>query len=320
MKLQTPSERAEERQREHNRKSKMVVKLLGENLTYYICILIPILLVGLIWTDSGFPKFGKGLISDGIITILLFIIAENAMNQIGVSGGKLDDEYNNIHKEYIKLTDEVMKKGTALMESFCLWQIDAEYSSVIRRKCKEIKVDFNDYINKYSKMSFEDLKKIFSAQTATKIFAINKIKPIELTPEIILTDGKPKNTRGGVPIGGEEYSEIHTKSLKHISIAIITAAVTVSFTFMLTKDISFGRIVYTLMKLTVLFMRMNKGYTSGAKAYNTVEIKHIRAKMLYENMYLEYLDKKIYKNFGDKYGNINEMIGESYEEKLSETF
>lgn len=317
--LQTPSDRAEERQKEHNRKSKTVAKLIGENLTYYICILIPILLIGIIWTDSGFPSFGKGLLSDGIITILLFIIAENAMNQIGVSGGKLDDEYNNIHKEYIKLTDAVMKKGTALMESFCLWQIDVEYNSVVRRKCKDIKVDYDEYINKYSKMTFDELKQNFSVSMATKIYAINKIKPIELTPDIILTDGKPRAMRGGVPISGEEYTETHTKSIKHIAIAAITAAVTVSFTFMLTGDISFGRVIYTIMKLTVLFMRMNKGYVSGAKAYNTIEVKHIQAKIKYEHMYIEYVDKKIYKSLGNKYGNVNELVeGGDNEAKVSE--
>ena len=50
-----------------------------------------------------------------------------------------------------------------------------------------------------------------------------------------------------------------------------------------------------------MLYRMYRGWSRGAKGYNTVEPKHLQDKIKYLYLYLEFLDKKIYKELGDRY-------------------
>ena len=80
-------------QKNYNVKSKNLLRILGTNLTLYVCILIPLMLIGFIWTDFGTPEIGLKYISDGIVTVAMFVIGELMMMRVGADGGKLDTEY-----------------------------------------------------------------------------------------------------------------------------------------------------------------------------------------------------------------------------------
>lgn len=307
-KEQPTIDRILEKQKEHNKRSKDIAKIFGANLTLYICIMIPAILIGFIWTDTDLPKIGWGLLCDGILTVFLFFLAEYSMIQLGISGGKLDDEYNKYHEEYLELTVNVRKMGTALMYPFCDWQIDLEYHTFVKERLRAAKIPYKEWENSYSKMSIEELKQALGIKKAAQVAAINAIDPIELTPDMILTDGRGKSGRGGVVESGEDYIDRKKKSWQHILIGAFTAVFTVSVALTLTQDISFTRVLYTFVKLIALFFRMSSGYNAGAKAYNTIEVRHIQSKIALEHAYIEYVEKKFYLNFGDKYGDVTEYL------------
>lgn len=300
----------QEKQREYNNKSKAIAKMIGENMLWYVCALIPALLVCFIWTETSLESFGKNLISDAVITVVLFLVAGNSAAKLGLIGGKMDDDYVSIHNTYLDMREVIYKAGIILMDAFCLWQVDVEYDMYMRRRCKKIGITLEEFEAKYRDMPFEDLKNKFGAVKAGKIELLKSIEPIELTPEILLTDGRAGNDRGGVTESGEEYFDKKTKDWRNVILTCVCAIFTISFSFMMTEDVSFARIVYTVCKLIMLGVRMYTGYSKGAKAYNTVEPRHISSKIQYFNLYLEYLDKKIYKSFGNKYGDISFMESE----------
>lgn len=297
-----------EQQKAHNKRSKDIAKILGANLTLYICIMIPALLIGFIWTDVSLPKLGWGLLGDGILTVFLFFLAEYSMTQLGISGGKLDDDYNKYHDEYLELTKNIRELGVSLMYPFCEWQIDLEYNNAVKERLRSAKVSKNAWDERYSKMSLEELKHELGAKKAVQVAAVNSLEHIELTPDMILTDGRRKKKRGGISESGDDYIDRKKKSWGHILVGAFTAMFTISVAMTLTQDISFTRILYTFVKLTALLFRMANGYNAGAKAYNTVEVAHIQSKLSLEYAYMEYLDKKLYLNFGDKYGDISEYL------------
>lgn len=297
----------QEKQKEYNNKSKMVAKMIGENMLWYVCALIPALLICFIWTETELESFGKNLISDAIITVVLFLIAGNSTAKLGLIGGKMDDEYVSIHTAYLALREKIYGVGIILMDAFCLWQVDVEYDTYMRRRCKKLGITLEEFNEKYRDMPFEDLKNKFGAVKAGKVELLKGIEPIELTPEILLTDGRAGNERGGVSESGEEYFDKKTKDWRNVITTCICAIFTISFSFMMTDDVSFARIVYTVCKLVMLCVRMYTGYSKGARAYNTVEPKHIASKIQYFNLYLEFIEKKIYKSFGNKYGDISFM-------------
>lgn len=285
------------KQKEFNKRQKSFVKLIGENLASYALVLIVVLLIGFIWTDLGISLTWTSFLVDSLLSVVLFIAAEFLTSKIGTTGGRLDDIYINVHNEYIELRKRVVKAGITLMDKFCEWQIDVEYEFFLRKQCKAYKIDYDEYIAKYSKMTMTELQKALGKNEAIIVVALNKTSRIELTPDMLLTDGKVKGERGGVPVSGEEYVERHTTGFGHIALAVLTAVLTAFPAFAPTEDISIGRVIYTIFKLAMLIYRMYNGYSRGAKAFNTIEPRHLQVKIRYLNLYLEFLRRN-----GEDYG------------------
>ena len=53
---------------------------------------------------------------------------------------------------------------------------------------------------------------------------------------------------------------------------------------------------------------MAKGYNNGAKAYNTMEVRHLTAKIEYLDEYAEFMGKKMYLQIADQYPEIRTLI------------
>lgn len=297
------------------------MRYIGENIASYGCILIVLLTIGTIWTDMSFAMFNDKMVIDGIITISMFIVAQYLMTQNGVGCGKEYEVYIKIHEAYLALRETVYKRGVALMYAFCEWRSDVEYEFYIKTRCKVLKLDYDEYLEKYSKLNLVELKKIFTAGRAEKIFLLNQVKPVELSPDVLLTDGRAKATQGGIGESAEEYIEKKTVSGKHIGLAFLTGLICILPVFMMNDGKPIELIIYTVFKLVMLTLRMWAGYNNGARAYHTVEVKHISDKMKYLNLYLEFLDKKIYKGIGEKYGTVEfeEDVEDTREHQVDES-
>ena len=316
-------ERREEKQKQHNDRQKMIAKTIGENFATFGLFAVMVLMIGSIWTEFGIFTDWQKFLSEAFITIVLYILADFYASSIGTIGGKLDDDYVKNHNEYLALRETVRKAGIVLMDMFCDWQIDVEYEYYIRRRCKELKLDYKEYMSTYHDKTLEELKGMFPLEEvkeknfwgkvfgtwrnakvsskAAKIFALNQVKHIELTPEILMTDGRVRNTRGGVSMCGEEYVEKHTVGAKHIIVTAIFAIIAAIPVIELAQEFTLAMLIYTIFKIALMVYRMYVGYSRGAKGYNAIDPKHLQDKIKYLYLYLEFLDKRIYETLGDKY-------------------
>lgn len=319
------------KQKQHNLRQKTLMKTIGENFAAYSLVAIAILMIGSIWSEVSVTSNWRKFIGDAIVTIVLYILADISASYIGTQGGKLDEDYIRTHDEYLSLRSKVLNVGVDLMNAFCDWQVDIEYEFYIRKKCKEFKIDYKDYVENYRGKTYEELQALFphevikgedlknkfsktisnveTSSRATKIFILNQIEHIDLTPDILLTDGRVRNKRGSVNMSGEEYVEEHTVGLNHIAITTIIAVVAAVPVFTLAQEVSVGAIIYTIFKIALLLFRMYSGYSRGAKAFNTVEPKHLQDKIKYLYLYIEFLEKKTYLKLKDNYGIID-IIGD----------
>lgn len=325
----TKEEIRADKDREYNRRMKSTMRFIGENMATCTIVLATTLLVGSVFGDIGVNILSKYMLMDFVLTFAVFLIVEYMASKSGARCGKTYDEYIKLHDIYLNMREAIYKRGITLMDMFCDWQVDVEYEYYIRRRCKKLKIDYKEYVDKYSKMSLEDLSNMFThkgeqrprftlrhpirsgiavyryakvSDTAKNIFYLRSIQPIELTPEILLTDGKPRRTRGGVGISGEEHLERKTTGTGHIIVTIIMTLLTVLPVF-IAKGWSWTLLFAAAMKLVGVFMRYYRGYSSGAKAFNTVEVKHISDKVQYFHLYNEFLDKKLYIKLKDKYSD-----------------
>lgn len=298
----------EERMKDRNIRQKNLAKTIGQNLSLYICIMIPVLLVGLIWTESSLPKLGWGLLGDGILTVALFVIGERSMLTVGITGGKLDDEYIDTRKRFRETVASVKRIGILMLEPFCDWQTDMELIRAKKTRLRRIGVKYDAYVESYEGKSFDELKELVGLEKATKLTEINRLKPIDLNPDLLLTEGYGSRDRRDIPEGAEQYIEKKRYGKWGIAISVLTAVFTVAISLTLTKDITLARVLYTAVKLIALLYRMAKGYNNGAKAYNTMEVRHLTAKIEYLDEYAEFMGKKMYLQIADQYPEIRTLI------------
>lgn len=291
-------------QKKYNNASKGIMTLIGSNISLFICVLLPVLLVGFIWTDFGAPEIGVSLLSDGIVTVVLFTIGEIMMMRVGADGGKLDADYIAAKKEYTSLIEMVNGLGTIFMSIFCEWQIDMEYKQAFASRLKALRFTQADW-EKVKDLKYSELVKKYGSKKARNIVALNRLEPVELNEAILMYDDTVDAfSRGGVPISGEGYIRKKSHSFGLIITTIFTGLLTVSVAITLTADLSFSRVMYTAFKLIVLLFRMAKGYETGARAYNTVETRQLQAKCSYLRQYERFVKEKTYLKLEDKYGEV----------------
>jgi hypothetical protein len=155
----------------------------------------------------------------------------------------------------------------------------------------------------------EELEARYGRKKARKLMEINNLKPIELNEAILLYNGEYA-ARGGVPVSADAYLKSKKNMIEMIIACIFTGLLTVTVVVTLTSDITFARVIYTLFKLAMLLFRMAKGYDRGARAFNTVEVRQLKAKSNYLRQYIRFIEDKIYLKLGDKYGDISCFVGE----------
>jgi hypothetical protein len=305
-------------QSKYNSKTKSLAHLFGNNMALFICLLLPIFLIGTVWTDFGAPNFTIKFISEGIVTVALFIVGESLMMRVGADGGKLDKEYTTARDELANLIDKANEVGTMLMAVFCEWQTDVELKQAMESRLRRLRMTPEELEEVRKTMDREAILKTFGKKKAFLIFDYFKLEPIELNDTVLLYDDAFDKSRGGVPIGGERYLRNKMLSPKMILSCIFTGLVTVSVVMTLTTDASFSRVMYTIFKLIILLFRMALGYNAGAKAYNTVEARQLKAKSHYLREYLRFMEDKTYLKLGDKYGDVSCFLKDGEEQMAIE--
>ena len=304
--IEAPESAASGFQKKFNISQKKIAYVIGKNLTLFVCMLLPLLLIGFIWVDLGAILFDTKMLGDGAITVCLFITGELMMTRLGVDGGKLDESYISAKGEFERLLQRVQEIGTMLLGIFCDWQIDVEMEQAIHYRLRLLRMTPKQF-DEVKNLPPKELREKFGRLKAAKIMEITDLKPIELNEAILLYNGE-YTARGGVPESGDAYLNKTSHIISTVIACIFTGLLTVSIAMTLTTDVTIARVIYTVFKLTMLLFRMSSGYSRGAKAYHTVEVRQLKAKTNYLHQYEKFVDEKMYLKLGDKYGDISCFI------------
>ena len=301
---------AEEREQAFNDGMRRTTRFIGKNMDLLICVFIIILPILMIWVEMGKPIFSAHMLSDALLRIFMFIVAEHCMIKVGISSGRKDEEHLRYRAEYLAIRQKTYSDGILLLQPFCDWQIDKEFLQAKKTACRKIGIKHEQYESDFCNMTKKQLQAKFGIAKGALVFAMNKMKPIELTPELLLTDGMAKYARGGVPKSGEQYTNERMYGGLHIGLAVFAAVCTILPNFQNVEQITWASVITAFVNIIAVIWRMGTGYSNGVKAYNVVEVKHLQAKIQYLQTYQEYLQKKIYLKFGKKYGDIEEYLSE----------
>lgn len=304
----------DERERAFNDDMKRLTRTISKNLHIIVCVFVLILPILMIWVEMGKPVFSTHMLSDALLRVFMFIVAEHCMLKVGASAGKQDEEHQQHRTAFLELQAQTFKAGTLLLEPFCEWQIDKEFLQAKKTACRRLGIKYEEYEERYRHMSKRELRRRLGAGKGLAVFAINKMKPIELTPELLISDGVDKYARGGVSKSGEAFMHGQMYGKLHLGFAVFAAVCTILPNFQNVDQITWASVVTAFVNIIAVVWRMGTGYANGVRAYNVVEVKHLQSKIKYLQIYREYLQKKIYLRFGDKYGDITELLAHEQEE------
>lgn len=304
--LEQPTDKFTDFQKKYNVSQKKITYIIGKNLTFFVCLLIPLLLIGFVWTDFGEIIFHTKMIADGALTVCLFIVGEIMMTRLGTDGGKLSQEYVEAKKGFDTAIERVHLVGTMLLGAFCDWQVDVEMEQAIHYRLRIMRMT-NKQWDDVKDLRPDELIHRFGKKKGKKLIAIQRLEPIELNEAVLLYNGE-YTARGGVPMSGDAYLHKTSHVISTIIACIFTGLLTVSFVITLTSDLTLARVIYTVFKLTMLLFRMAKGYDRGCKAYNTIEVIQLKAKTNYLNQYIKFVNDKIYLNLGEEYGDLSTVM------------
>lgn len=296
-------EQMQERQKLNNDKTKYWAAVIGKNMSMAVCMMIPVFLITLIWTETTLPKLGASLARDTILTAVLFIIAEACATDVGVPSGRLDDEYLAIQDAFRTRKTQIKARGILKMGVFCDWQIDEELMSAKKAYCRKLKIKWKEYLEIDANMSEEELEAKYGTVKGKMVYKINTLEPIELTPDMILGENRG-GFRGGISQSGDEYVAEQKYGGKKLLTSTLTILLTVGVGFAFSPGITWGKIVFTIYRLIAVFYRMGAGFSRGAKAYNTIEVKHRESQIYYMDKYEEFLDTPgLYEAAAERYGD-----------------
>lgn len=289
--------------------SKNITHAIGANITPVLCLLLPFLLIGFIWTDFGEIVFSSAMISDGIVMAMLLIIGYMLTTSLGKDGGKLDEEYIAAKATYTQLLEKVQGMGTLLLGDFCSWQVDVEYEKAINIRLKALKLTDKEWEAAKS-MSYDELIAKYGKIKGKKIDELKNLPPIDLNETMLLYSGDNDFDRGGITPSAEESLHSRKHLINVIATSLFASLVTISCVISVTQDVSFAKVIYTLFKLVLLLSQMARGYEKGAHAYNTVEVMHLNSKSAYLREYMLFMSDEMYKKIFDKYKDEKAAPGE----------
>ena len=289
----------EEKAKAFNAKSKATAHFLGNNLSLIICLLLPAMFIFTIWTKPTLNA-SLSIIGDFFMTVIIFLAGQAAALNVGIEGGKLDDDYLRARDTYRETRAQVLTVGISKLQSFCDLEIEAELRHAKMTICRKLRITAAE-MEKYSELSFDQLTAEKGKIFALRFEQIQKLEPIELTEDLLLNEGRESSKRGGLGKGADEHLEGLWKGkrgLANILFSVLTIIFSVAIGFMMTDGVTFALVVYTIYKTVILLFRMANSYRTGAKAYNTYEAQYLENKTKYLIKYLEFL-KGVVKNEGE---------------------
>ncbi|MBQ9071003.1 MAG: hypothetical protein IJY23_06640 [Clostridia bacterium] len=228
-------------------------RALIENMGKIIALAVSLIMIAVTFTDISFSSvFTESFASSLLLLLTSSYIIYFSLEDAGEKCAENTEEYKKAKERYDSLRQKVSGNDIADLRVFCLGYSERELE--YRKSNALIREG----------LSSEDMKafcsgKTFDKRTGRKLKRIAKIKPVRLTPRMLLSKGKAG--RSG------ELENPESKKLLSLIIKLIpsTVCMTVTVSVMLSakEGLSSADVLNGILKLSALPMIGFKGYSAG---------------------------------------------------------
>ena len=182
----------------------------------------------------------------------------------GIRAGRKSETYLTAKKQYDELKNEVItRKMQGRLPEFCRYYIEEELRNTRNSLLAEVGIDFAVYQERYvgkDKTELEQLT-ILSKSQVEAIVSANNIKPIKITPEMILKRGRGSMHRN--PLGIEPSKKRRIGYVWKLVSTFAVAVLMVGITLNPKSDLTWGTFAECILKLFPIVLNGFTGYKSG---------------------------------------------------------
>ena len=118
----------------------------------------------------------------------------------GVKNGYATDIYKSTVKRYDELKNKIQESCLTRMNDFCAHYIAEELKQMRMQYLSAACITYEVYLDKYAKLGGKDINELTDLTSLQKkaVKKANRIRPIKLTPEMILSQGKTWHYRSAL--------------------------------------------------------------------------------------------------------------------------
>lgn len=118
----------------------------------------------------------------------------------GVKNGYATELYKNTVQRYEELKTKIQETCLPRMNDFCAHYISEELKQMRMQYLSVACIPYEVYLEKYAKLGNKDINELTELTSLQKraVKKANRIRPIKLTPEMILTQGKTLHYRSAL--------------------------------------------------------------------------------------------------------------------------
>lgn len=182
----------------------------------------------------------------------------------GIRAGRKSETYLTAKKQYDDLKNEVItRKMQGRLPEFCRYYIEEELRNTRNSLLTEVGIDFSVYQERYVGKDKAELEQftILSKSQVEAIVSANNIKPIKITPEMILKRGRGSMHRN--PLGIEPSKKRRIGYVWKLVSTFAVAVLMVGITLNPKPDLTWGTFAECILKLFPIVLNGFTGYKSG---------------------------------------------------------
>ncbi len=290
------------------------IKGFINNKGLFVGIILVFILILVFTTNVNFQSTAEIVKLSLVIFVFMFCSYSMYVNcaDSGTRAGKSTTLYTTAQNKYDAIKKRIISgKNQMRLSEFCRWYIDDELKNARKDILDGVGIDYDEYLKIWVCADKTTIKTDgeLSERVKAAIIKANTIKPVKLTPEMILK--RERGNKRRAPLGTSPVMRKRTK----YGVKLITTISTSLFTCMLALEVisspSWATFAELCIKLLMVILSGFTGYKMGYENITVDTVDYILDQTDLLNQFEQYLGKypvPVAEEVGEEIAPENEKI------------
>lgn len=208
----------------------------------------------------------------------------------GIKSGYDTEAYKAAVNRFTELKGHIEDSMLSRMNEFCVHYIDEELQKTRMQYLSVACIPYDVYMDKYVKLGKKEIYALTDLTSLQKkaVWKSNRVKPIKLTPKMILNQGKMENTRSALVVSPDAMKNIvfGTKMLK---MGLLSLGMTL-IAFDIILEPSWTVFAEVCLKLVTVIINGFDGHKEGFNNITVHTINYVNNQSLLMRQAIQYIE------------------------------